>query len=189
MKYQSKKDPTIEAAFDFEDEKCKTTRLIYLTGEKRGTSFVIANTTLKRYWTPITDNPLHIDVEQVNKPYKPDVTPHYIPKPQSVIEYEERKMKKLADFDYIKDYDEFADELAKRNVVIKKVNAGYISLSDNTKIKILGKGIGILASEDWAEKFSKNGFIARPCIEKGTPFRFDICTEEDYLKMWDVFSE
>ena len=49
MKYRSKKDPAIIAAFDFENEKCRTTTLIYLTGPKPGYSFTITNSTLSKY--------------------------------------------------------------------------------------------------------------------------------------------
>lgn len=197
MKYVSKKDPNIVAAFDFEDTKCATTRLIYLTGEKAGKSFVVSNSTLKRYWKQVETeevvepqpNPLNIDFEQVSKPYKPDVKPRYIPKPQSVIEYEERKhIRSRASFDFPHDYEEFADLLSKTNVVIKKVNTGYISLHDNSKIK-LQKNIAILASQELGEKFVAKGFQSKPCIEKGTPFRLDICNEEEYKLMWEIFNE
>jgi len=196
MIYKSKKDPEITAAFDFEDEKCATTRLIYLTGEKKGKSFVVSNSTLKRWWTPVedkkeNDNPLNLDFEQINKPYKPDVTPHYIPKPQSVIEYEEKKSpkKRVASFTMPTDYEQFADILAERNVAIKKVNSGYISLMDNSKLKLLKTGIGVLASNDVAERIVKKGIQARPCIEKGTPFRFDINSAEEYEWLLEALSE
>ncbi|MBR4377283.1 MAG: hypothetical protein IKP50_00125 [Bacilli bacterium] len=208
MKYQSKKDPTITAAFDFENEKFKTTRLIYLTGSKEGQSFEISNSTLKRWWKKLeseeveqnevqkeevvetVENPLNIDFEKLAEPYHPEVTPHYIPKPQSVIEYEEKKHKRVkADFDYPKDYETLANLFAERNIKMKKVNRGYISLPDNSKIKILVVGIGILASDELAEKFVAKGFQAKPCIEKGTPFRFDVKNAEEYTKMLEALAD
>lgn len=201
MKYESKKDPTIIAAYDFENEKFKTTRLIYLTGPKAGQSFEVSNSTLKRWWRKLKDdevqtekvvetpsNPLNIDFEQVNQPYHPNVTPHYIPKPQAVIEYEESKKRKVASFDFPNDYDTLANMMAERNVVMKKVNRGYISLPDNSKIKILTMGIGILASTELAEKFIARGFQAKACIEKGTPFRFDVKNADEYEKMWGALT-
>jgi hypothetical protein len=208
MKYQSKKDPSIIAAFDFEHEKFKTTRLIYLTGPKEGQSFEISNSTLKRWWKKLesetveqnevqteqvvetVENPLNIDFEQVNQPYHPEVTPHYIPKPQSVIEYEENKKRRVsATFDYPKDYETLADLFAEHNIKMKKVNRGYISLPDNSKIKILAVGIGILASTELAEKFVAKGFSSKPCIEKGTPFRFDVKNQDEYSKMLGALAD
>lgn len=201
MKYQSKKDPTIFAAFDFANEKFNTTRLIYLTGEKKGTSFDVSNSTLKRWWRKVTDevqteevveedsNPLNIDFEQVNTPYPEPKEKKYITKPQSVIEYEEKKQRRVAQFDYPKDYEVFADMMAERNITIKKVNRGYISLPDSSKIKLLTLGIGILASTELAEKFVAKGFTSSPCIEKGTPFRFDVKNADEYEKMWEALCE
>lgn len=190
MIYTSKKDPKVTASFDFEDTKCNTTRLIYLTGEKAGTSFVVSNSTLKRWWTKESSSPIEVDMEEVNKPYKPDVTPHYIPKPQSVIEYEENKrVKNKVDFTMPSSYEEFGDLLAEKGVIIKKVNSGYISLPDSTKIKLLRTSIGILASTEIAERFVKRGFKSKPCIEKGTPFRFDITTQKEYDMMLEALSE
>lgn len=205
MKYQSKKDPTITAAFDFENEKFKTTRLIYLTGPKEGQSFEISNSTLKRWWKKLESepetvqpeevveaqpNPLNIDFEQVNTPYPEPKEKKYIPKPQSVIEYEERKhLRSRASFEYPKDYEALADVFAEYNIKMKKVNRGYISLPDNSKIKILAVGVGILASDELAEKFVANGFQAKPCIEKGTPFRFDVKNAEEYAKMLEALAD
>ena len=193
MKYQSKKDPTIFATVDSYDEKYKTTILVYETGENKGKSINVASTTLKRWWRKVEDdNPLNIDMEQISKPYKPDVTPHYIPKPQSVIEYEENKKKarkKVLDFTLPSDYEVFADMLANNSITIKRVNTGYISLPDNTKLKLLTNGIGILASNDVAEQLSKRGLPSKSCIEKGTPFRFDITNAEEYDKMWEALKD
>lgn len=208
MKYQSKKDPSIIAAFDFEHEKFKTTRLIYLTGPKEGQSFEISNSTLKRWWKKLENeeveqnevqteevveaqpNPLNIDFEQVNTPYPEPKEKKYIPKPQAVIEYEEKKHKRVkADFDYPKDYETLADLFVENNIKMKKVNRGYISLPDSSKIKLLSVGIGILASTELAEKFTARGFQAKPCIEKGTPFRFDVKNAEEYSKMLEALAD
>ena len=189
MKYQSKKDPSIFATEDSYNEKSKTTILVYETGDKKGKSVSVSSTTLKRWWKKVDDNPLNIDMEQVNKPYKSATKRKYIPKPQSVIEYEENKKKarrKTLDFTMPENYEVFGDMLAKKGIIIKKVNTGYISLPDNTKLKLLTNCIGILASNDVAEQLSKRGIISRPCIEKGTPFRFDIASAEDYDKMWEA---
>jgi len=185
MKYQSKKDPTVTAAFDFEDEKCKTTRLIYLTGEKAGNSFVVANSTLKRYWKPITDNSLNIDVEQVNQPYKPDVTPHYIPKPQSVIEYEENKHKK-----YNKDLPEFdtiVDELGEK---LKKVNStsNYVMFDNKTTLWRKSTCIDVYACEEVWIKLTEAGFQSKANKDKDRPYAFKIVNADDYKKLVEVLN-
>lgn len=191
MMYQSKKDPSIEAAFDFQNEKTKTIRMIYLTGEKAGYSFDIEPSTLKRWWKKMDTTEQEEDTARINAPYHPDVTPHYIEKPESVKRYEEekalrRKGKRVAQFEGPKDYEQFADWLGESNVELKRVNSGYISLPDNSKLKILTSGIGILASQELGEKFIEKGFTARSCIEKGTPFRFDITTQDEYNNMWEI---
>jgi hypothetical protein len=198
MTYESKKDPTVTAAFDFEDTKCNTTRLIYLTGDKAGQSFVVSNSTLKRWWRKIKteekviektdDNPLGLDFEQINTPYPEPKEQKYIPKPQSVIEYEESKKRNKCTFALPKDYDEFANILADKNIALKKVNKGYISLSDNSKLKLLTNGIGVLASNELGEQLTLKGMKCRECIEKGTPFRFDIKDESMYNEMYNVLA-
>ena len=194
MKYKSKKDPNVIVEYDGENEKCKTTRLKYLTGEKTGKTFDVANTTLKRWWSKIEEkdeNPLNLDYDKINEPYPEPKEQKYIPKPQAVIDYEENKIKKRAvcTFDMPKDYEQFGDILAERGVELKRVNTGYISLPDNSKLKLLKTGVGILASTDLAEKLAKCGLKSKPCIEKGTPFRFDACNQIDYDTLLEVLSE
>ena len=101
MKYQSKKDTSSIASIEKTDEKYGTVLRKYLTGPDTGKTFSITNSTLKRWWKRVEDeeentsnNPLSIDIDKVNEPYHPDVTPRYIPKPKSVIEYEAKKGKK-----------------------------------------------------------------------------------------------
>jgi hypothetical protein len=174
-----------------------TVILKYLTGEHKDKTVTITTGTLKRYWREETETTpkktateiLGIDMDEVNKPYKPDVKPHYIPKPESVKRYEESKKKIKCNFTLPATYEEFADILASKSIKLKRVNSGYIALEDTSKLKILTGGIGILASDELGEEFVANGFTSRPCIEKGTPFRFDIVTEEQYNTMFDVLAK
>ena len=197
MVYQSKKDEEIKAQLDFENEKFKTVNMIYLTGPNKGKAFTITQSTLKRWWRKFEDNESirktildSIDYEQVNTPYPEPKEQRYIPVPQSVIEYEEsRSRRKKCDFEKPKDYEEFGDLLGSKNVVIKKVNSGYISLPDNSKLKLLSEGIGVLASEELGEKLVNRGLTCKACIEKGTPFRFDIKTQENFDILIEVLSD
>ena len=160
-----------------------------MTGDEKGKSVTISTSTLKRYWRKeqaedtttekSAEEILGIDMEEVNKPYKPDVTPHYIEKPESVKEYEENKRRKpKCEFAIPSSYNEYADILADNDVRLKSVNKGYIALEDASKLKLLSTGIGVLASTALGEALAKSGLTSRPCIEKGTPFRFDIKTSE-----------
>ena len=87
------------------------------------------------------------------------------------------------------DYEQFADILASKDVALKGVNKGYIALPDNSKLKLLSTGIGVLASDALGEKLTLKGFKSKACIEKGTPFRFDIKTESDCNTMYEVLSD
>lgn len=192
-RYRSKKDSSIEAHVDSVSEKYGTTMLVYDTGEKTGTAFSISNSTLKRWWKKIdNDNPLDIDVDKVNEPYPEPEKQEYVPIPESVKEYEEtkrmRRMGKNKNVDTPKDLETIAIKMGEKSIPIKKVNTGYISLIDRTKIKVLDSGIGILASADVGETLSKIGMQSRPCIESGTPFRFDISKNEDFEKALDAIS-
>lgn len=167
--------------------------LFYDTGEKSGTTFTISNSTLKRWWRKIDDdNPLDIDMDKVNEPYPEPKEQKYVPVPEAVKEYEEvkrmRRMGKNKDVDTPKDLENIAITLGEKSIPIKRLNKGYISLIDNTKIKVFNSGIGILASNTVGEALSKIGMTSRTCIEPGTPFRFDISTNEDFEKALDAIS-
>ena len=181
--YKSKKDENITA----EVVKCpndNTIILKYLTGEHKDKTFTITTGTLKRWWKKVEKSALDIlgvDMDEVNKPYPEPKEQKYIPKPQSVIEYEENKKRKVKlDFELPTDYNTFADALAENGVKIKRVNSGYIAMEDSSKLKLLTNGIGVLASTELAELLAKCAITSKPCIEKGTPFRFDIKTQLDY---------
>lgn len=199
MKYQSKKDETIVASFVSEDEKCKTTMLCYETGEKKGLAFSVTNSTLKRWWKKIesgedslentSDKSVldKVDMEMVNTPYPEPKEQKYVPVPDAVKEYEENKRRRHGyNSTFPETYEEIADNLAKEDIKIKGVNKGYISLPDNSKIKRISKGLGILASQELWEGLMNLGFSSKPCIEKGTPARIDILTNDDYDKLVGV---
>lgn len=193
IRYRSKKDSSIEAHVDSVSDKFGTTMLVYDTGEKSGTTFTISNSTLKRWWRKIDDdNPLDIDMDKVNEPYPEPKEQKYVPVPEAVKEYEEvkrmRRMGKNKDVDTPKDLENIAITLGEKSIPIKRLNKGYISLIDNTKIKVFNSGIGILASNTVGEALSKIGMTSRTCIEPGTPFRFDISTNEDFEKALDAIS-
>lgn len=198
--YQSKKPGKTDVHAELVKQPNDNTVILkYLNGEHEGKTVTITTGTLKRYWKLVektetqekktVEEVLNLDMDEVNKPYKPDVKPHYIEKPDSVKRYEESKKRVKCTYTLPTNYEEIADMLAGKNVKIKAVNKGYISFPDNSKLKLLTTGIGILASEKLGEELVNIGFTARPCIEAGTPFRFDVKTEKDYNGMYDVLEK
>ena len=192
MKYQSKKDPEIIAAFDAANDKYNTTRLIYLTGENSGKSFDVSNSTLKRWWKKVEDevteettNPLNIDMEQVNEPYNPKVTPHYIPKPQSVIEYEEKKKKK-----FNSDLPKFEEITENFGEFLSKINetSQYIKFKDGTTLWRKSGWIDIYATENVFTKLAEAGLTSSPNKDKVRPFAFRISSSDEYEKAKGVLA-
>lgn len=184
-KYQSKKDPEVYASFDLENEKYSTVTMIYLSGENKGKSFSITTSTLKRWWKPVDEEEkstleiLNVDVEQLSKPYKPDVTPRYIPKPQSVIDYENKKSRKNFDIpDFEKIVEVFGSILTKVNE-----NSCYIKFADKTTLWRKASTIHIYANEDSAVKLSTAGLLSTANKDKDRPFKFEIKTDEEFEKV------
>lgn len=190
MKYQSKKNPEVTAALDFENEEYNTVRMIYLSGDKAGQSFDVTKSTLKRWWKKMPEvSEEQIEQEIIDTPYPEPKEQKYIPKPEAVVEYEESKRRAKCEFEMPASYEDFANELAANHIEIARVNTGYISLKDSTKLKLLRTGIGILASTELAELLAGKGMKSKPCIEKGTPFRFDAKTQDDYDNLVECLKE
>ena len=204
MIYKSKKDKNILAKVVEQDEERKTVILEYITGEQSGKTFNITTSTLKRWWSKVNESEIesidisvetpkeipsvlkNLDYEKINTPYPEPKEQKYIPKPKSVIEYEEKKKKVKCEIKLPDNYEDFATELSDKNIKIQRVNKGYLALEDTTKLKLLSTGIGVLATDKLGNELSLNGLQCRECIEKGTPFRFDIKTQEQYDKLITV---
>lgn len=192
MKYQSKKNPEVFAKLDVVNDKYNTTRLIYLTGEHEGESFDVSNSTLKRWWKKVEDETIEdeasilgIDMEQVNEPYNPEVTPHYIPKPQSVIEYEEKKKKKFnAD---LPKFEEIADTFGE---FLSKINetSQYVKFKDGTTLWRKSGWIDIYATEGTFTKLAESGLTSSPNKDKVRPFAFRISSSEEYERAKGVLA-
>lgn len=187
MKYQSKKDPTVFATLDSYDEKFKTSILVYETGENKGKSINVASTTLKRWWKKVEDdNSLNIDMEQISKPYKPDVKPHYIPKPKSVIEYEENKKKARYNSE-LPSFSKIVDDLGEYCVKVNE-NSQYVKFKDDKGTTLWRKSrwLDIYATEKVWDAMTHNGFKSEPNKDKDRPFHFRIDTLEDYNVVVEV---
>lgn len=182
MKYQSKKDPTVTAAYDFQDPKTKTIRMIYLTGEKAGYSFEVSSSTLKRWWTEMDVSEKEVEAELINTPYHPDVTPHYIPKPESVIEYEENK-KRLRHNNELPEFSDIVSDL-EHNLQKINENSKYVMVKDSkTTIWRKSKHIDVYADEILWQKFVEQGFETKENKDKDRPFAIRITTADEYEKL------
>lgn len=188
MKFQSKKDTTITANLEKEEEKYGTVILKYLTGSETGKTISITKSTLNRWWKKIEDevtsnSVLHIDNEKVNEPYKPDVTPHYIPKPKSVIEYEAKKGKK-----YNNDLPEFEVMSEDFATYCKKINSNskYVMFNDKSTMWRKCGAIDLYASEALWALLTERGLQSKPNKDKDRPFAFKITTLDEYNTILDV---
>ena len=188
-KYRSKRDKNIVALFDSENAKGKTTTLVYETGEKKGKSFTISNSTLHLYWELIEDEPASVldfsqeQLKQINTPYKPDVVPHYIPKPKSVIEYEDKQHKNRFNSE-LPTFEELGDIFGP---ILKKINekSKYVLFKDGTALHRQSACMKLNTTEIIWEQLSLKGLESKPNNDKDRPFAFIIKSRTDY----DIMSE
>lgn len=214
MMYQSKKDSNVTAEVQSYDEKYKTVTMLLKTGPEAGKSLSITSSTLKRWWKQLDENgnevkseeeqvsedkteacenpegstmPLGVDEAQVNKPYAPDVTPHYIPKPESVEKYEKRQRAKRYNSD-LPGFEELKEKLDKH---ASKVNdtSNYIKLQDKSTVWRKSSGIFVYASEDLGCKLTEGGLVGSANNDKDRPFAFKITTMEEFEKLMGVFED
>ena len=190
MKYQSKKDTSIIASIEKTEEKYGTVLMKYLTGPDTGRTFSITNSTLKRWWKRVEDeeentanNPLSIDINKVNEPYHPDVTPRYIPKPKSVIEYEAKKGKKYNN--ELPEFEEISESLAE---YCKKINdnSKYVMFHDKSTMWRKCGAIDLYASESLWSLLTESGLQSKPNKDKDRPFAFKITNIEEYNKVLEA---
>jgi hypothetical protein len=185
--YVSKKNKEVKAEVLRREEKYKTVIIKYLSGEKEGTSVSITESTFKRWWkkdeTSFADS---IDMEQVNTPYPEPKEKKYIPKPESVIEYENNKKRRAG---YNTDLPEFNDIVDKIGDKCSKINESskYVAIKDSkTTLWRKSRCIDVYADNDMAEKLSSKGLISGPNKDKDRPFHFKFETSDDLEKFISV---
>ena len=193
MKYQSKRDPEVIAELDSINEDGSAS-MVYLTGPKTDTAFEVSESTFKRWWTKMEDNEktlnetnvqdvLNIDYEQVNTPYPEPKEQKYISKPDSVVEYEEKKKRSRSRVNEdIPSFTKIVDDLGK---FAKKINetSGYLRFKDGTTLWRKITKIDIYAAEKTWEALTALSFTSKPNNDKARPFAFEIKTMEDYEKV------
>lgn len=193
MIYQSKKNPDVTAKIVKKPNEM-TVILEYLTGDETGKNVTITTSTLQRYWRktdaeePTEESTeksaaeiLNVDMDEVNKPYAPEVTPHYIPKPESVKEYEAKKKRKQVD---VPDFDTIVDDLGSVSV---KVNTGYVKLKDKfTTVWRKPGGVFVYTVEELWKALTDAGLTSKPNKDKQRPYGFEITNMDDYNTLKEV---
>lgn len=195
MQYKSKKTGEL-AHFDSRDEKYGTTTLVYDSGDKKGTSFQVTGSTLKRWWKKVddsneqtsTDEELKsvadIDVDKVNEPYPEPTEKKYIPKPEAVKKFEARNKRVRGKYnDTLPDYEGATEQVAK---ALKKVNKGYAIFKNGSSLHRLNPAIVIYAEEQYKEILEGLGLEAEDnSKDEVRPFKFVI---KD-VDTWNSFVE
>lgn len=193
--YQSKKNPEVIAKLLSEDDKCKTAMLEYIEGPDAGKTVTVTMPTLKRWWKCVgadaeveeeAEQPaVNIDYEQVNTPYPEPKEKKYIPKPQSVVEYEAKQRKR-----YNSDLPGFDKVVAELGAVATKVNEQslYIKFADKSTLWRKSCYIDIYAAEELWTKLTEAGLTSTANKDKDRPFHFRIETVDDYNKVVEVLN-
>lgn len=189
MKYKDKRNETIIARVESENEKYGTYTLVYETGPNEGKAFDITGATLKRWWAKVDDASdekteaeiLNLDVNTINEPYPEPKKKKYIPKPDSVIEYEKKKRGRKYNDD-LPSFEKIVELLGSKCSKINE-NSSYVKFDDK-KSTLWRKStcISVYAATDFAEKLANAGFQSSPNKDKERPFAFKIETGSDFDK-------
>lgn len=187
--YQSKKDEDVTAKIESREEKYGTVLLEYVSGPNAGKTVSITLSTLKRWWKLVDTKEEvgnfedTIDYSQVNTKYPEPKVQKYIPKPQSVIEYEAKKNKKFNA--NLPTFDEIIEDIGSICIKINN-NSSYVKLKDKSTIWRKQGAIDIYAAEDLWGKLTDAGLSSKPNKDKDRPFAFKITSSAEYEKVLEV---
>ena len=126
---------------------------------------------------------LNIDYDKVNEPYPEPKEQKYIPKPDSVVEYEEKKKRGRSRAN--KDLPSFTDIVNDLGKVATKINetSGYVKFKDGTTLWRKMLALDVYAAEKTWQALTTAGFTSKPNKDKNRPFAFKFTTKEDYNKV------
>lgn len=190
MKYQNRKDPSKIAEVVKEEPKYNTLILKILEGDGAGKQISITTSTLKRYWKLIEETEsveetslakeMNIDMAKVNEPYPEPKEKKYIPKPQSVIEYEAKQAKRYNSL--VPEFSDIADTFSE---ILKKVNENskYVMFKDGSTLWRKSGWLDMYVTEAVWTKLTELGFESKPNKDKDRPFAFRITSSEEYEKI------
>lgn len=176
MIYESKKNNEIRAKLI--KESSVTVILEYVSGPDVGKTITITTGTLKRWWSKSTEDILNLDNDKINEPYAPEVTPHYIPKPQSVIDYEAKKNKRYMNSD-LPEFEQIVDTFGS---ILKSSNekSKYVKFQNKSTLWRKSTYIDMYVTEDYWSKLTECGLTSKPNKDKDRPFAFRISNSDEY---------
>ena len=190
MKYQNRKDPSKIAEVVKEEPKYNTLILKILQGDGEGKQISITTSTLKRYWKRIEETEsaeetslaqeMNIDMAKVNEPYPEPKEKKYIPKPQSVVEYEAKQAKRYNSL--VPEFSDIADTFSE---ILKKVNENskYVMFKDGSTLWRKSGWLDMYVTEAVWTKLTELGFESKPNKDKDRPYAFRITSAEEYEKI------
>ena len=188
--YKSKKHPEVTAKIVKEPNE-GTVILEYLTGDEVGKTVTVTTGTLKRWWSKTTaektvNEILNVKPEDLTKPYAPKVTPHYIPKPASVVEYEEKQKKKFNG--ELPKYEDLIDTLD--DCYFKRYDKdGHFMFKDKSTLWRKSTCIDLYVTEELWTKLTEAGFTSKENKDKDRPFAIKVKTADEWDKCLSVIKE
>ena len=185
--YTSKKHPNVTAKI-VKEPNTATVILEYLTGDEVGKTVTVSTSTLKRWWSKekSANEILGVDNDELNQPYPEPKEKKYIPKPQSVIEYEEKKRNKF-NKDLPK-YEELIDILD--SIYYKRYDKdSHFLFRDNSSVWRKSSCIDSYVTEELWIKLTEAGFTSKPNKDSKRPYAIHITTSEEWDKFLSVLKE
>jgi hypothetical protein len=158
-----------------------TVILEYLTGDEVGKTVTVTTGTLKRWWGKSTEKSaneiLGVDADELNEPYPEPKEKKYIPKPQAVVEYEEKKKSRFNnDLPKYEDLEGLLDD-----IYFKKYDKdSHFMFKDKSTLWRKSSCIDLYVTEELWTKFTEAGFTSKPNKDKDRPFAIKVVTNDEW---------
>ena len=178
--YTNKKHPEVTAKIVKQPNE-STVILEYLTGDEVGKTVTVTTGTLKRWWSKSTEKSsneiLGVDNEQLNQPYPEPKEKKYIPKPQSVIEYEEKKKNRFNnELPKYEDLEGLLDDIYTK----KYDKDSHFMFEDKSTLWRKSCCIDLYVTEELWTKFTEAGFTSKENKDKDRPFAIKVKTNDEW---------
>ena len=178
--YTNKKHPEVTAKIVKQPNE-STVILEYLTGDEIGKTVTVTTGTLKRWWSKSTEKSaneiLGVDADELNEPYPEPKEKKYIPKPQAVVEYEEKKKSRFNnDLPKYEDLEGLLDD-----IYFKKYDKdSHFMFKDKSTLWRKSSCIDLYVTEELWTKFTEAGFTSKPNKDKDRPFAIKVVTNDEW---------
>ena len=178
--YTNKKHPEVTAKIVKQPNE-STVILEYLTGDEVGKTVTVTTGTLKRWWSKSTEKSaneiLGVDADELNEPYPEPKEKKYIPKPQAVVEYEEKKKSRFNnDLPKYEDLEGLLDD-----IYFKKYDKdSHFMFKDKSTLWRKSSCIDLYVTEELWTKFTEAGFTSKPNKDKDRPFAIKVVTNDEW---------